>query len=175
MDPFSLTTGVAGFVSLGLTLCDGIVTYCRDYHSQSRDIEALSQHADQLQTYLRLFEHRAAGNGRVDASLKFALGESLDACVACILEVESLASKYTLPNRQVKGFSIRGNAVMDRLKYPFHKHELQSFREQLNDLRTALYGYQLLLNQYVILQVALLKGWRHQWTLAQHGFTAKNL
>lgn len=97
MAPFSLSTGVAGLVSLGLTLCDGIIIYCDKYQSRDDDIKSLSQHADQLRKFLRLFEHRAMRRGPVEADLKNAVQVSLDACSVCELELENITSKYALP------------------------------------------------------------------------------
>lgn len=154
MDPFSLGTGVAGFVSLGLTLCDGILTYCAKYQARDDDTTSLSQHADQLRTFLRLFEHRAISRGPVEADLKAAVQDSLDACSNCLLQVENITSKHSLPIRRANGLRIRSKAIVDRFKYPFQRDELLAFREQLNDLRSTLFGYQLLVDQYVVLRIS---------------------
>lgn len=151
MDPFSLTTGIAGFVSLGLTICDGIITYCRNYQSRIRDVESLSQHAEQLRTFLHLFGDRATRNSPVEDGLRIAVEKSLNACTVCLYEVENLASKHSLSSQRSNGLQLHSRFLMQSLKYPFQRDELQAFREQLNNLRPTLYGYQLLLTQYVAL------------------------
>lgn len=148
MDPFSITTGAAGFVSLGITVCEGLITYCRAYKSRDDDILLLNQHSERLQKFLALTQVRLQPGGLpVNSEVKDAIQNSIDACGACLQELERLSAKYPPRSQIPGGLKDRGKAVVNHDRYPFQKENFDTFRGQLNELQSAMCSYLLLLNK----------------------------
>ncbi|KAM5345943.1 hypothetical protein ACJ41O_011804 [Fusarium nematophilum] len=59
-DPFSIASGVAGIVSLGLTLCDGLHTYLDAIKDRDEDIELASQRLAVLRSSIPLIQSSAS-------------------------------------------------------------------------------------------------------------------
>lgn len=147
MDPLSLATGSAGLVSLGITICDGLLTYCRSYKSRDDDLNALGDNSGRLQNYLRVIEKRLQSGPVADASFHATVLECLSACKCCVHQVQVLNDKYSqltiVPGSSLK---IRSKAVLRKFQYPFEADRFETLRKQLNDFHSALSGLLLVMN-----------------------------
>ncbi|KAK7413808.1 hypothetical protein QQX98_007301 [Neonectria punicea] len=145
MDPFTAVTGAAGIVSLGITICDGILTYCQNYRKRSDDLIILSQHAKQLRSFLLLLEQRQRGEAGTDPALKSAINECLGACNLCLQEFDSFSDQYS---RQPPHSSLKshGKSVVRKLQYPFQRDMFESFKQQLHEFHFALSNHVNLMN-----------------------------
>ncbi|KAH6987109.1 hypothetical protein EDB80DRAFT_782491 [Ilyonectria destructans] len=120
MDAFSIATGAAGLASLGITLCDGVISYCRSYQSRGNDLLQLSQEAESLQKFLRQLEERQQGPTATPETLRSALQDSLDACKLCMQGFEALHAKQS-QHSQSPSLKNQGKSVVKGLQYPFQK------------------------------------------------------
>jgi len=146
MDPLSLSAGAAGFISLGISVCNSLVTYCRDYRSRDNDLDLLGQHADRLHAIVRGLGHRVcppAADFATDPSLAGSIQQCLDACDVCIRDFKALKRKYSTGNN---GTRARGKATLRQLAYPFQKEKFESLRAEIRAFHSALSSYLLLLN-----------------------------
>lgn len=147
MDPLSIATGSAGLVSLGITICDGLLTYCRSYKSRDDDLNALGDNSGRLQDYLRVIEKRLQSGHVADASFHTIVLECLSACKRCVQDVQILSNKYSqvtiVPS---SSFKIRSKAALRKLQYPFKADRFETLRKQLNDFHSALSGLLLVMN-----------------------------
>ncbi|KAH8684015.1 hypothetical protein BGZ61DRAFT_357289 [Ilyonectria robusta] len=145
MDAFSITTGAAGLASLGITLCDGLISYCRSYQSRGDDLLQLSQEAESLQKFLRLLEERQPGPTATPETLRSTLQDSLDACKLCMQGFETLHAKQSQqsPSPSLKN---QGKSIVKGLQYPFQKAKFDDFRRQFSEFYTRLSAQVLLLS-----------------------------
>lgn len=147
MDPLSLATGSAGLVSLGITICDGLLTYCRSYKSRDNNLSALGDNSGRLQNYLRVIEERLQSAHVADASFHTIVLECLSACKRCVHDVQVLNDRYSqLTIVPGSSFKTRSKAALRKFQYPFEADRFETFRKQLNDFHSALSGLLLVMN-----------------------------
>ncbi|PIG86531.1 hypothetical protein AARAC_002067 [Aspergillus arachidicola] len=53
-DPFSVTTGAFGVISLGITVCGGIIRYCSAVEGADDEVSRIAQKAERMQKTMRL-------------------------------------------------------------------------------------------------------------------------
>ncbi|KOC18145.1 hypothetical protein AFLA70_156g002152 [Aspergillus flavus AF70] len=53
-DPFSITTGAFGVISLGITVCGGIIKYCSAVEGADEEVSRIAQKAERMQKTMRL-------------------------------------------------------------------------------------------------------------------------
>ncbi|OTA90254.1 hypothetical protein M434DRAFT_33774 [Hypoxylon sp. CO27-5] len=145
MDPFSIASGVAGLISLGLTVSDGLIQYCKDYRSQDQDLSQLAQHAQELKSVLTLVENRTTQLQSPDGDITTSFEGCRDACKACLRDFERLDDKYAdLKSGQTsKGHSRK---LLRNLKYPFDKRKFEDVRSQFQEFNTRVLGHLQLVN-----------------------------
>ncbi|KAK1723857.1 uncharacterized protein BDZ83DRAFT_780174 [Colletotrichum acutatum] len=149
MDPLSVSSGVAGLISLGLTVCKGVNTFCQDCRSRNIDIINLKSHAQRLDSFLQLVQTRLQASHQVDSALSASLKNCFGACQGCIQEFENLAKKQTRPPGP-RGFKEYGKDATRHLQYPFQKTKFEKLKAEMQEFYTAMTNYLLLLNQYVV-------------------------
>lgn len=145
MDPLSITAGAAGFICLGVTVCDGLVAYCRAYKSRDDDILLLNQHSERLQQFLCMVQDRMQSGSQVDLTLKDAVQICINASADCVLEFGKLTAKWQL-RPHTGGFKASSQVIADHLRYPSQKRDTYNLKAQLNELHRSLCSYMLLLN-----------------------------
>ncbi|KAH7162291.1 hypothetical protein B0J13DRAFT_669031 [Dactylonectria estremocensis] len=120
MDPFTAVTSAAGLASLGITICDGFLTYCCNYRAGSDD--------------------GAAAN----SALKLSINECLGACELCLQELGTFSTRHsqTPPNSTLKS---HGKSMIQRLQCPFERNMVEFFRQQMQEFQFALSTQILLL------------------------------
>ncbi|KAI1467891.1 uncharacterized protein F4812DRAFT_459172 [Daldinia caldariorum] len=139
MDPFSISSGVVGFISLGLTTAGGIIKYCESYRSREADFAQLKHHAEELESFLSSIHDRTTAPQTLPGDIDTSLQKCRDACDACLNEVKRLNSKYTShPKPRWK--------PLKRLKYPFDKAKLDDLRSRLREFHARLLGFMQLVN-----------------------------
>ncbi|KAH7023812.1 hypothetical protein EDB80DRAFT_770562 [Ilyonectria destructans] len=144
MDPFTAVTGAAGLVSLGITICDGLLTYCRNYRARSNDLLVLGQHAERLRTLLRQLEERQQSTV-TNSALKSLINECLGACNLCLQEFSTFSDEHSQqpPFSSLKN---HGKSVARKLQYPFQRNMLEFFKQQMHEFQFALSSQMLLMN-----------------------------
>ncbi|KAI0834656.1 hypothetical protein F5Y06DRAFT_278556 [Hypoxylon sp. FL0890] len=145
MDPFSAATGAAGLISLGLTVSNGLIQYCRDYRSQDDDLSQLAQHARDLQSILTLIENRTTQLQSPDGDINTSFQGCRDACDACLQDFKRLNDKYAGSKR---GHTSKGHdwKLLQNLKYPFDKRKFEDVRSRLQEFNARVLGYLQLAN-----------------------------
>ncbi|KAK1672859.1 hypothetical protein BDP55DRAFT_634613 [Colletotrichum godetiae] len=146
LDPLSVSSGVAGLISLGITVCKGLNTFCQDYGSRDFDIINLKEHAHRLDSFLHLVQIRLQACHKVDSALSASLQNCFGACWGCIQEFESLAKKQARLTGP-KGIKEYGKDVARHLQYPLQKAEFDRLKAEMQDFYAAMTNYLLLINQ----------------------------
>ncbi|KAL8352238.1 hypothetical protein RB601_002514 [Gaeumannomyces tritici] len=138
-DPLSLAAAGAGFVSLGLTVCDGIYKYINACAGKSADLHQLRETADDLKSVVELIEARLAqatsqtSTSAASTATKTAIKGRITSCEAaatCILE---LAEKHAP--------ALAGARLADRIKRLARAGTYPMRRESLMELQQACQRY----------------------------------
>ena len=145
MDPFTVVTGAAGLASLGITICNGILTYCQNYRSRGDDLMMLNQHAARLKTFLQLLEKRQQESTTLQPTLESSMQECLGACNLCMAEFNAFHDKYS---QQPISHSLKdhGKSMVRKLQYPFERDKMELFRQQLHEFHFAISAQILFMN-----------------------------
>lgn len=147
MDPFSVATGSTGLASLGISICDGLLTYCHTYQSRENDLNVLDGHTKRLKVFLREIEKRLQTSPVAGVSFHATVMECIGACECCVQDVQALNSKYSsLPGTPNSSIRDRGKSALRKLQFPFEADRFEALRKQLNDFRSALSGFLLVMN-----------------------------
>ncbi|KXH38923.1 hypothetical protein CSIM01_06060 [Colletotrichum simmondsii] len=144
MDPLSISSGVAGLVSLGLTVCKGLHIFCQDYRTRDVDIRHLKEHSKRLDSFLQLIQSRLK-EGQLDSTLSVALQDCFRASQQYIQEFENLAKKQTRSGR-LKGLKEFGKDAARHLQYPLQKAKFDRAKAEMLGFHSTLTNYLLLIN-----------------------------
>ncbi|OTA97653.1 hypothetical protein M434DRAFT_26381 [Hypoxylon sp. CO27-5] len=145
MDPFSAVASAAGLVSLGITISNGIIEYCRVYRSREADLAQLARHAEHLRFVLDNVKNRTTEQQAPDAGLQKTLERCRNTSNACLQGFKQLHAKYTSTS-QHGGFRVHSKELAHKLRYPFDKDNFERLRSQLQEFHTSLLGHLQLLN-----------------------------
>lgn len=139
MDPFSIVTGAGGLFSTGVTICNGLITYCRNYRSREDDLSSLQGNAERLRGHLKVLEGQQHGVGLPTESpnLKASMDECIVACTSCLTELGQLSDKYSPPPSKGSSQASRSSLIR-RASYPFQKDKFEFFRRQIHELHFTL-------------------------------------
>lgn len=88
-DPLSVASGVAGIISLGLTVCSGLLDYYGAWKEQPSETSAMCESLEALGKIFRLLEQRVR-HPLLDADSVERVTESI---IACAASVQGLRSK----------------------------------------------------------------------------------
>ncbi|KAH8760358.1 hypothetical protein F5883DRAFT_426020 [Diaporthe sp. PMI_573] len=139
MDPLSIASGAAGLFSTGVTICNGLISYCRSYRSREDDLSSLQGNAERLRGYLKVLEDREHGVGlpSESPSLKASMDECIVACTNCLTELSQLSDKYS-PTLLKHSNQKSPSSLIRRASYPFQKDKFEFFRRQIHELHFTL-------------------------------------
>lgn len=145
-DPFSIASGAVGVISLGLTVCEGLVSYLSAFKGQDRDLDSLSQRVEGLTSCLNLLT-RALPSFRAETlNAARQIEESIGAC----------RSNISLLENKVTGFRRAQTSSLsrDKLRNITKKVSFPFKRDALFEISGAIDSLQL--NLKTILAIASL-------------------
>ncbi|KAI3398513.1 hypothetical protein diail_9037 [Diaporthe ilicicola] len=140
MDPLSLASGAGGLVSLGITICNGLISYCGSYRSREDDVATLQANAERLRRHLEILEGQQNGVGlpTISPGLKVSMDECILASRTCLADLGRLSDKYSPPMIDSSQRSRTGSSLTRKLSYPLQKDKFESFRSQVHQLHLSL-------------------------------------
>ncbi|KNG90108.1 hypothetical protein ANOM_002095, partial [Aspergillus nomiae NRRL 13137] len=150
-DPLSVTASVAGIVSLGLTVCQGLLSYYGPYKTCYEDVKHTVEIVETLNGTLQglngllakasVFQHPSVAQQATCAA------DLIKRCQEHIHKLTAMLAKFrkTSSNGKLTGF----RSQVNRMLYPFQKETVVSVKESLTSLQrnlgSALQGLQLAL------------------------------
>jgi len=134
-----VASGLAGLISLSITVCSGLTQYYQSWSSQDTTIQDALRNLADLQNTLEL----------VDGSLGELIAEQTDTTkvnhVKVLhgnLEVGSQRLKAILTdcqaNKPLKDVKERGKVILKRAIYPFKTQTIQELQKTVQDMRANL-------------------------------------
>lgn len=116
-----------GAVSLGITLCDSLVAYCRAWKHQDDDVASLASLCKGVRELLQNIEHCIQRSPTLDAKLIETLNNTLQGCTSHCEAVIRLSDKYT-PGPPTSTWKDRARELLQKLKFPFEKKALEEIQ-----------------------------------------------
>ena len=145
-DPFSVAASAVSVVSLGVQVCQGLLSYYSDYKSYDDDVSSLCRKIEDLQSTLEICADILRKPGLTTSKASANVAKNMGACKdgLDLLQI-SLDSCRKIPRPQ----GLKGNICNhgQRTLYPFRKSnvlQLQSTVLELQEnLHTALLALQM--------------------------------
>ncbi|KAJ5781180.1 hypothetical protein N7457_006340 [Penicillium paradoxum] len=137
-DPFSILSGAAGIISLGIQTTQGLIDFYSAYKDQDANLARTTKNLETLQTVFQSL--KAALTTRLSRAhpeeLEKQVDEAIQRCEEIILELKTDCQKFVKdPNANLKGrIQIAGR----RAAYPFRKSTLEKLEEAIAEIREDL-------------------------------------
>ncbi|OCL07019.1 hypothetical protein AOQ84DRAFT_378075 [Glonium stellatum] len=138
-DPFSVTGSAIGVVSLGLTLCSNIISYCQVWKGQDNEISHLAQRVEESRITLLLLEQRLPNFRLLDPTVTNQIQISLLSCRDSIADINPIIAGFT---RAQDDENLIGKLQKHKKKllFPFKKDGLQNLSDTLSQFQTNLHA-----------------------------------
>ena len=132
-DPLSIASGVAGIVSLGMTVCQGLMEYYGAWKGYEADVTAIMNSIDHLFRTLQQFEDRLGDTTHLKKDAVDSLERSINACRYGVSELEKKLGKIRDRGRPGKLGMLEYHSR--RALYPFKTSTLAKLQEIVGELR----------------------------------------
>ncbi|KAH7219842.1 hypothetical protein BKA60DRAFT_596172 [Fusarium oxysporum] len=139
-DPLSIASGVAGLVSLGLTLCGGLHNYFSSVKGRHQDIETASRSLTLLQSNIFIIQSSTLKLGHRHALSANGVNQGLANCEFELVALQQLMLNLT----RDEGLSDITGKLRKQIKiarYPFDQKKLIQLQDQLSKANTTLSSF----------------------------------
>ncbi|KAJ4113667.1 hypothetical protein NW765_011273 [Fusarium oxysporum] len=139
-DPLSIASGVAGLVSLGLTLCGGLHNYFSNVKGRHQDIETASRSLTLLQSNIFIIQSSTLKLGHRHALSANGVNQGLANCEFELVALQQLMLNLT----REEGLSDITGKLRKQIKiarYPFDQKKLIQLQDQLSKANTTLSSF----------------------------------
>lgn len=134
-DPFSVTTSAIGVVSLGLTVCQGLLKYYSSWKWSHKDVAATCASLEALSNTLRLIDITVQ-DSKFTQTIVDRVVESTNLCDTTINELTKKLVK--VKKTTTNGLEDQIRNQYSRAVYPLKESTLLKIRETVFDLRDSL-------------------------------------
>jgi hypothetical protein len=135
-DPMSVTGTAVGVASLGLQVCDKIVSYCQAWRGFDRDIQTFSQKADGLRIPLQWLRGLLANFQAIDIAISQDIEEKLQQIEEVIKRLKEAIAQFASKG---SGNTAAIRAQFKKATYPFRKDGLRDMSSDLDSLHLSLH------------------------------------
>jgi hypothetical protein len=135
-DPLSISAGVAGLLSLGLSVSSGLIQYYGAYKDSESSIASLCDSAEALSKTFRLLNDRILANSGGPRPLfsSETVDRVTESIIACASGVQKLKDKLDKAKGTKPGVSSR----LRKLQYPFKEKTLEKLQGTVANLTDGL-------------------------------------
>lgn len=139
-DPLSIASGVAGLVSLGLTLCGGLHNYFSNVKGRHQDIETASRSLTLLQSNIFIIQSSTLKLGHRHALSANGVNQGLANCEFELVALQQLMLNLTRDEGlcDMTG-KLRKQIMIAR--YPFDQKKLIQLQDQLSKANATLNSF----------------------------------
>lgn len=138
-EPFSISSGALGIISVGLTVCDGITQYYNSYKRAPEAINAIDTHVTNLTRVLNLL-HSVIDSKQheLPRSTWNQVEEYIFSCESGVENLERKLAKCKATEAEDTNGLISIKNAGKRLIYPFRESTLAKIREMVSELMDPL-------------------------------------
>lgn len=133
-DPVSLTGTAVGIVSLGLTVCQGLVSYYNDFRAFSEDTRNVLEKLEDLKDVLEVLEDvlQSHDDLRKDDAATRTAKRNIVTCKGSLEKLEEVMNKCkATPGGQKRDY-------ITRALYPFRRSTIRSLVKHVESLQSNL-------------------------------------
>ncbi|KAI6756083.1 hypothetical protein HG530_011819 [Fusarium avenaceum] len=130
-DPLSIASGVAGLISLGLTLCNGLQTYFSAIKDRDKDIEIATRDLNLLRFNIKIIESSASKVGNYYGLAGGGVNMGVKNCESQLKTLEILIRELT-SDEGVLGAQQKWRKQKMLIRYPFDQKKLAQLQDQLS-------------------------------------------
>lgn len=134
-DPFSIASGVAGLLSLGLQVTQSLVDFYSVYKDQANDLSKITQNLESLLNLFQSLDSALLKRQHTDTLLQ-EINTVTKRCSGIIDELQAECQKFQ--KEAAKGIKGKIQVAGRRVIYPFRKSTLQKLEEDISELRENL-------------------------------------
>lgn len=139
-DPFSVTGSAVGVISLGLTICQGLLAYYGPFKAFHEQIDEVADQIAALDSILKALQHVLINANVLSTS------ETAPSAVVAIDSILNCQEGLTKLRRMLERCdktksarsSVEPNKQISRLLYPFRRETLMAFMETMSCLQVNL-------------------------------------
>ena len=129
-EPFSAAGSAVGIISLGLTVCDSIISYYQAYKAQDDEIFRITRRAKELHDTLALLQHQLQNHISLNPVIIDQIQVCLLSCKDSIADVDAIVKRFSKPQDDSKFISkIRWRK--QKSLFPFKKDTLRDLNISL--------------------------------------------
>ncbi|KAH7196042.1 hypothetical protein DER44DRAFT_673560 [Fusarium oxysporum] len=139
-DPLSVASGVAGLISLGLTLCGGLHNYFSAVRDRHQDIETAAQSLALLQSNLFIIQSSTLKLGHRHALSANGVNQGLANCESQLVTLQQMMLDLTR-NEGLSTMKGKLRKQMTIAQYPFDQKKLSQLQEQLSKANATLSSF----------------------------------
>ncbi|KAK2690673.1 hypothetical protein QWA68_010506 [Fusarium oxysporum] len=139
-DPLSVASGVAGLISLGLTLCGGLHNYFSAVRDRHQDIETAAQSLALLQSNLFIIHSSTLKLGHRHALSANGVNQGLANCESQLVTLQQMMLDLTR-NEGLSTMKGKLRKQMPIAQYPFDQKKLSQLQEQLSKANATLSSF----------------------------------
>jgi hypothetical protein len=148
-DPLSVTAGTAGFISLAITVCQGLITYYKTWDSWEDDVRSSVQDVEDILKFLDVLNARI---GKLSADQVYIVNQAHTArlrIVEAVQKLERIQDRCKAVPAQ-NGEQYRLRSLFRRSLYPFKQGTLRDLKDAVKDARGGLTDLLQLLQMYAL-------------------------
>jgi ankyrin repeat domain-containing protein 50 len=136
LDAIGVSSSIAGLLSLGITVCQGLLNYYDSYKNAESDIRAVYGSIKALQNTFTILRPRLQ-SARFREDVKENVEKSVTSCASSLQDLHDELQKIQL-NPQSQAWLDHAKAKLRRLQYPFKETTLGKLKAITSDLRINL-------------------------------------
>ena len=133
-DPLSIIASAGGIISLGITVCQGLIDYCQTVAGQYRDVRVLVQDLQDLQKSLTSLQDSLTH--RPDL-LNLVLPH-IDRLKCRINDLQPMLGRFEENVSKQQAFKDKAKKATQRTLYPFKKGTLSKLRDTVRQAQDNL-------------------------------------
>jgi hypothetical protein len=148
-DPFSVAGSAIGVISLGLTVCKGLIDYCDAIKGRKEELDSTFRHIESLQQGLGIIKSSLPKLENDHALATKATRDSLGLLELNILQLKQVVDEFQRDNTSGPSVNVQTKlkAQAKKLSYPFKRENILRLETRMHaleaSLQTLLDGLQL--------------------------------
>ena len=137
MDGFTIASSAAGLVSLGLTVCHGLLKFYESWKGAEEDVKRMYSSVEQL-TKTFIYLRRSIQQSQFSRDVVARVEESINMCENGLLALRKKLLKINGASQGMAGWSYKLRSQFHRALYPFKESTIVKLKEICSDLQSSL-------------------------------------
>lgn len=137
MEALGAASAVAGVLSIGIEVCQGLLKYYNSYRGAATDIARMFESVESLNSTLLILK-RTLSRGTLPPEIAEDVLKSIKSCESGFEKLEKKLKKVKTEGSGQSGWQEKAKNQLKRAAYPFRESTLVKLREIVNEQRSHL-------------------------------------